>query len=685
MATKSEPEDIDADAGDQKRIAQFARSECACVGKHIALASIGKGAIFAYDSMSEGQSEFCSDAIEAARDGKILLANAPTGKGKTSAALSILGESIPAKRKVIFLTTRDTHHIQAIREIKRINERCGNELHGLGIGKIKAIDKTGKGKMCFLKSTGRSQTIDCEELNLPCKYKRPKDCDPSERLLAEPAGADEAIELGKKGHYCAHFAALDSVKGADVIVCDYSYIFDDNVSRRFLECLGTGLDECDLIIDEAHNLAEKIMEFKTYELDPGVMKDSVFALSTLGRAEIPDEVAESIDYVTDCIKAKIYPQIRSLIARNGREQVELTLAEAKRLLPDRRLLSELRYVIGHMEYLARNWATEHVPPISSGALRVLLGALASIERRIIHHDEAIGLFFEAKGGRNFRLRAAMFDPAPDASRILGQVHSAILMSGTLPRKNMLVKQLGLDESRLIGLDRESYPSPFDPELQPVLICADASSKLKDREKDTDAFRLIIRDAASAVHPNGMAVYYPSYEFMEQLMEEEEFPEFEHFVEKSGDTQEQRAALKEKVEECARKSVPFMLHSVMRGSYSEGIDFRGNPFKAIIVAGFPMNKFNAEQKAYGRYLERKLGRMAARHISVIMPAMIRTNQAIGRGVRNETDRCACMLVDPRFIDCRDDLQPHLQKNVGRVSMDGILPLISEFIKDSRLRL
>lgn len=635
--------------------------------------------------MSEGQSEFCSDAMEAARDGKILLANAPTGIGKTSAALSILSQSIPAKRKVIFLTTRDTHHIQAIREIKRINDRCKSDLHRMDIGKIKAIDKTGKGKMCFLKSTGRSQTIDCEELHLPCKYKRPKDCDPSERLLAEPAGADEAIELGKNGYYCAHFAALDSVKDADVIVCDYSYIFDDNVSERFLEYLGVGLEECDLIIDEAHNLAEKIMEFKTYELDPGVMKDSVFSLSTLGRADVPDEVTDSIDYVTDYIKAQLYPQIRSLIARNGREQVELTLAEAKRLLPDHRLLCELRYVIGHIEYLSKNWATEHISPISTEALRVLLGALTSIEKRTIHRDEAIGLFFEAKGGRDFKLRAALFDPAPDASRILGQVHSAILMSGTLPRKSMLMKQLGLDESRLIGLDRESYPSPFDPELQPVLICADASSKLKDREKDTDAFRSIIHDTASAIHPNGMAVYYPSYEFMERLMEEKEFPEFEHFVEKSGDTQEQRAALKESIEECAWKGVPFMLHSVMRGSYSEGIDFRGNPFKAIIVAGFPMNKFNAEQKAYGRYLEKKLGRIAARHISVVMPAMIRTNQAIGRGIRNKTDMCACILIEPRFLDCGDDLQPHLRKNVGRVSGNKIRSLVSEFIRDSRLRI
>ena len=644
-----------------------------------------KGAIFAYDSMSEGQFQFYTDAIQAARDGKILLANAPTGIGKTSGALSILEESIPAKRKVIFLTIRDTHHLQAIREIKRINERCKEGLNRIGISKIRAIDKTGKGKMCFLKSTGRSQTIDCEELNLPCKFKRPKDLDTSGRLLAEPTGAEEAIDLGKHGCYCAHFAALDAVKDADVIVCDYSYMFDDNVRARFLEYLGVGLDRCDLIIDEAHNLAEKIMEFKTYILDPDIMKESALSLSALRRVTPPGEIVDSIDYVTDYVKGWLYPQIKLLMRQNDGEQVELNLTEAKRLIPDhKRLLCELRYVIDHMEYLSRNWATERIPPISTDVLRVLLGAITSIERRAVQRDEAIGIFFQKRVGRHFRLKATLFDPAPDASRILGQVHSAILMSGTLPRKELLAKQLGLEESRLIGLDRESYPSPFDPELQPVLICADASSKLRDREKDTGAFRLVIRETASAVHPNGMAVYYPSYEFMERLRDEKEFPEFEHFVERSGDTQEQRAALKASIEECAGKGIPFMLHSVMRGSYSEGIDFRGNPFKAIIVAGFPMNKFNAEQKAYGRYLERKLGRVVARHISVVTPAMIRTNQAIGRGIRNETDRCACILVEPRFLDCVADLQPHLRENVGRVPHSLLRELVADFIRNERLR-
>ncbi|VVB73840.1 ATP-dependent DNA helicase [uncultured archaeon] len=644
-----------------------------------------KGTIFSYETMSEGQSEFCNDAMLAARDGKILLANAPTGIGKTAAALSILGESMPAGRKVIFLTIRDTHHLQAIREIKRINERCKDGLGKMGIGKVKAIDKTGKGKMCFLKSTGRSQTIDCEELNLPCKHKRPKDLDTSGRLLSEPTGAEEAIELGKRGGYCAHFAALDAVKDADVVVCDYSYIFDESVRARFLEYLGVGLDRCDLIIDEAHNLAEKMMEFKSYELDPDVMKESALSLSALRRVAPAGEIVDSIDYVTSYLKGLLYPQIKSMMRQNDGEQAELTLAEAKRLIPDhKRLLCELRYVIDHMEYLSRNWATERIPPISTDALRVLLGALISIERKAIQRDDAIGLCFQRRLGRHFRLRATLFDPAPDASRILGQVHSAILMSGTLPRKELLAKQLGLDESRLIGLDRESYPSPFDPELQPVLICADASSKLKDRWKDAGAFRSVIRETASAVHPNGMAVYYPSYEFMEQLRDEKEFPEFEHFVERSGDTQEQRAALKASVEDCAEKGIPFMLHSVMRGSYSEGIDFRGNPFKAIIVAGFPMNKFNAEQKAYGRYLERKLGRAVARHISVTMPAMIRTNQAIGRGIRNESDRCACILVEPRFLDCAADLQPHLRENVARVPSSILRELVSDFIRNSRLR-
>ena len=181
----------------------------------------------------------------------------------------------------------------------------------------------------------------------------------------------------------------------------------------------------------------------------------------------------------------------------------------------------------------------------------------------------------------------------------------------------------------------------------------------------------------------MAVYYPSYKFMELLKNEEEFPDFKHEVEIQGESHRHRKERKARIEKYAKENVPFILHGIMGGSYYEGIDFRFNPFKAIVVAGFPISTYNASQKAYQRYLRDKFDYETAWRMSAVMPAMIRTNQAIGRGIRNERDWCACILVDSRFMMEKMYLQPHLRSNIQYVSAGDVGKFVSKFIEQMKL--
>src|SRR3989442_15587509 len=50
---------------------------------------------------------------------------------------------------------------------------------------------------------------------------------------------------------------MDAAARANLVVCDYNYVFSE-ILERFLPRLGRGLDDLILVVDEAHNLPERI-------------------------------------------------------------------------------------------------------------------------------------------------------------------------------------------------------------------------------------------------------------------------------------------------------------------------------------------------------------------------------------------------------------------------------------------
>ena len=53
-------------------------------------------------------------------------------------------------------------------------------------------------------------------------------------------------------------AARESVSSADVVVCDYNHVFVEAVRDSSLTAMGIGLEDTLLVVDEAHNLPDRI-------------------------------------------------------------------------------------------------------------------------------------------------------------------------------------------------------------------------------------------------------------------------------------------------------------------------------------------------------------------------------------------------------------------------------------------
>src|SRR3989344_8799695 len=96
---------------------------------------------FPHEKVRETQKELIGKIQEAIENKKSLIAHAPTGLGKTAAALSVtLAYAIQNKLTVFFITPKHTQHKIAIETLKLIKQK-----HNLDFS---VVDLIGKKWMC---------------------------------------------------------------------------------------------------------------------------------------------------------------------------------------------------------------------------------------------------------------------------------------------------------------------------------------------------------------------------------------------------------------------------------------------------------------------------------------------------------------------------------------------------------
>ena len=113
----------------------------------------------AHEHPRQGQIEMIDDALESLQEGKIFLAAAPTGIGKTAAALAScidFASQDNFQSTIMFLTGKQSQHRIVIDTIRLINNRLPEEQR-----KILVVDLIGRDSMC--KNLDRFQGIcQCE-------------------------------------------------------------------------------------------------------------------------------------------------------------------------------------------------------------------------------------------------------------------------------------------------------------------------------------------------------------------------------------------------------------------------------------------------------------------------------------------------------------------------------------------
>ena len=636
-----------------------------------------------------GQLEMIQDGINALQEGNFHLAAAPTGIGKTAAslaaALQVAGES-SLKKTVFFLTSRQTQHrivVDTVRQINRLRKDTTP---------VRLVDMVGQAGMCVQPFAKESPLV----FSLMCsQHRKTRSCKPwitpapglKRRILASPLHVDELVgisrthtENGAPAQTCPWKAAREAVSGADVFVGDYNHLFDDGVRESSLKAMGLSLEDIIVIVDEAHNLPDRIRMTLEKRLTQTMIRNAQIELEEYGgllaegmKAPGGEALAVNHDlavWAFEVMKAakagftRLFDGLRRSVTGRD-EECPVVVDDVLQVL--HRACDEVDGTAGQQQLTN----TGKVPVVDVAVrMHTLRDVLASVDVDMEAGDDgnpmepnahkvaeildcilrfgsttALTMVFDTKG-RDGRITTHLLDPGLVAQPVFEKSAGAILMSGTLYPPSMYANILGLPKARTVSV---AYSSPFAAMRRPVLVAKDVTTKYTERSADNTA--LIRRHLQALIDesPGHVAVFAPSYAMLNDIVDPGRFHGVRVMTEQREWTKNDLDQIVDTLlseKEAGRK---ILLAGVFGARLSEGVDYHSGALDAVACIGIPNSPPSVLSKALKTYAEDRFGRNLAWKYTVSQPAINAILQAMGRPIRAIGDRALIVLLDRRVTD------------------------------------
>ncbi|MHB9155242.1 MAG: ATP-dependent DNA helicase [Endomicrobiales bacterium] len=577
---------------------------------------------FPYPAYRVGQREFAVEVYKAIRDGKRIFAQAPTGTGKTMAAL------FPAVKSAGEGHTAKLFYLTAKTSTRAIAEKAFDAMRARGL-RFKTVTITAKEKTCF--SPGAA----CGPEECPfAKGYYDRVGEALQEIFARDALTRPAVEDCARAHrLCPFEFSLDLSLWMDGIICDYNYVFDPRVYlRRFFEDDGEAGSPGNytFLIDEAHNLVDRSREMFSAALG----KEAVLGLKQAlkggrkkrapGLKKLHDALEEVNDWFIEARKT-CEPLERYGRAEGFRVQKE---APEGLYLPLREFLRAAEKLLAaRAEYPFRE------------ALLQQYFEVHRFLRTSEDYDERYVTWFERRGN-DVIAKLFCIDPSSLLASALKRGNAAAFFSATLAPLEYFNKVLGGDEDS----PRLRLPSPFPKENLLVLLDDRVSTTYRERPFTYGRVSEGIASLAGGKTGNYL-VFFPSYAYMKEVCRlfREQNPHLDVVAQKEGMTEAEREGFLERF--AGGRDKTLVGFAVMGGIFGEGIDLIGDRLSGVVIVGVGLPQISLERDIIQEYYRETLG--LGFEYAYVFPGMNKVLQAVGRLIRSETDRGAALLLDERF--------------------------------------
>ncbi|CAB3717963.1 3'-5' exonuclease DinG [Paraburkholderia graminis C4D1M] len=574
---------------------------------HRAARNAALGALqFPHAQFRSGQRELAVSVYRAARDGKPLMAQAPTGIGKTLATIFPLLKACAAEQidRVFFLTAKTPGRALALDAIETLRRSAAPlPLRTLElVARDKACehpDKACNGESCPL-ARGFYDRLDAAR----------------SAALAGPRLDRAAVRAAALAHdVCPYYLAQELARWADVVVGDYNYYYDSSAMLYALTQINQW--RVGVLVDEAHNLLDRARRMYTASLDQAALR--------LARNTAP-------------------PTLRKPLERLQREWNALKRAQTASYevyadVPGK-LLSAAQNLIGAVT----DQLAEAPLSIDQTSLRFFFDAMhfvALAEQFGEHSIFDIMLTTDRHAPRDKTscvLCVRNVIPAPFLAPRYAAARTTVMFSGTLSPHHFYRDTLGLAEDTS-WLDVEG---PFRAEQLQVRVAGNVSTRWRDRDRSLEPIVELIARQYTA-QPGNYLGFLSSFEYLQRVVAlmRERNPDVPVWAQEPGMDEAARDAFLARF----RGTDQGVGFAVLGGAFSEGVDLVGQQLIGAFIATLGLPQMNEVNEQMRRTMEARFG--SGYEYMYLYPGLQKVVQAAGRVIRTEHDEGVVHLIDDRY--------------------------------------
>ena len=577
--------------------------------------SVASSFAFPFPQPRPGQIELMATIEKFMGEKRPMLIQAPTGLGKTVGVLyPVLKEALSRGERVVYVTPKNSQHSVAEDALSRFQEAGA---------RLKSLSITAKSKICF-----KDEPLCTPE---QCEYARNYYGKVQEGgilgLLAKKRRlkARTFRDLGEKYRLCPFELQIDAAREVDVIICDYNYVFAPRSSLARMS--GMAVDQSgkpNLVIDEAHNLPARAMEYYSPALSSEPlekMRDEIRALQGRFCSEAEELLDDCLGTLSACGKSgftqprRIDPPVELFINQHSRLSLFLSryLDSAPELLPQDVILR-----------LCYAW----------GEFTESLECAAGPDRR-----EFFTTFHPHPTGGVVKITCS--DASAELKECYKEYEQVAGFSATLKPFDYYIRLSGLNSAKVSTAE---FTTPFPKERRKLLIIPQISTLYRNRERNYGKIAEAVQ-RITALRRGNYFVFFPSFDFLERVALLFDPPA--GFTLARQERGINAAGVEAIVENLRSGSEPTIVFAVQGGSLSEGMDYAGEMVIGAFVVGPPLPTYNLEREQMRGYYQEKYA--AGFEYAYTIPAMAKAIQAAGRVIRSETDRGVVVLMDRRFLE------------------------------------
>lgn len=608
-----------------------------------------------------GQHDLASRVYRAVLQSKTLLAQAPTGIGKTIGVLYPALRALPERGidKVFYLTAKTPGRQIALDALQKIKGRRRDF-------PLRVVELVAKDKSC------EYPQLVCHGESCPLArgfYDRL----PAARKTASATpwlGQSSLREVALAHQVCPYYLSHEMVKWADVVVGDYNYYFDRSAMLYALTLEGHW--RVSVLVDEAHNLYNRACSMFSETLG--------HAQALALRPQIPSALRRELN---DLLKqwqllseqALAHPaepswQLRDELPELWLRALQTFNSAAGDYLHERpsqahgELLHFYFQTVGFAE-LAAAFADHSLCEFDRDARDALdprnaRDALDPRDAQNAQHTNGLApsrvswsqakpsavpaqlaLLEQSAEAASGALTLRNIVPAHFIAQRIEVADSMVLFSATLNPADYYTNLLGLPEDTWVT----HIPSPFDPARLSVRI-SPISTRRDDRAGSLDALIDIMVGQYRQKQGNYLA-FFGSFDYMEMAQRRlaQCHPEIPHWVQSRSMSESERDGYLQAFEVTGH-GIGF---AVLGGVFGEGVDLPGDRLIGAFIATLGLPQFDRVNQAICERMQSRFGK--GYDYTYLYPGSQKVIQAAGRVIRDASDSGVVVLMDERYQDHR----------------------------------